>query len=554
MSVDASPETERSERAAARRTRNFLIIAVALLLLKLLWVSQREMVPEQHDAEAYASASMQDLSSLLTVAAGHAPGASLVMAVARWLGIPYRIFIEGFLATAAFLFLRPLLVSTRPGIAAATLIYSVLLFHPALILEMDRSMSDAVSFFCWLIGAGGIVGFVAAPREKRPYWSLGLVIVGFAFAGITRSGEGLIVLVEMAAIALLSLFLFRGADGWRGRRAIVACLCAAVASLAATQALSAAHYRRSGYWGASAVESREWWRLYSALLSLPVQRTDRNVLVNKATMNMAESLSEDLRNMDPCFRQVEADYSQEETPNYGTPWVFTGCLPGDDSSKHYERMRAISADIVNNARDRHIDLLPPLLGIIPQPAIQWLPDLPASIEEVALQAVEMPDTTRVAQNSWQEALFDQALLRRTALVAAGANPEVFGYHSFVRGLYTVLATLFWPSVPIVLAAIAIIAIHPARNAVASKLIVFFISFMLIDVLCRISFYSIVDWILWEIPFRYILGPSVLTVVIVTTLLSAWAAPALGIALRSRMTKLPVLWSWAEIGERPNPRA
>jgi hypothetical protein len=215
MSVDASPETERSERAAARRTRNFLIIAVALLLLKLLWVSQREMVPEQHDAEAYASASMQDLSSLLTVAAGHAPGASLVMAVARWLGIPYRIFIEGFLATAAFLFLRPLLVSTRPGIAAATLIYSVLLFHPALILEMDRSMSDAVSFFCWLIGAGGIVGFVAAPREKRPYWSLGLVIVGFAFAGITRSGEGLIVLVEMACDRLVVFVLV----SWSGRLA-----------------------------------------------------------------------------------------------------------------------------------------------------------------------------------------------------------------------------------------------------------------------------------------------------------------------------------------------
>jgi hypothetical protein len=554
MNVVAVPEAERPERATARQARVFLIIAVALLLLKLLWVSQREMVPEQHDAEAYASASMQDLSALFTVGAGHAPGASLVMAVARWLGIPYRIFIEGFLATAAFLFLRPLIVPTRIGIAAATLIYSVLLFHPALILEMDRSMSDSVSFFCWLIGAGGIVGFVAAPREKLPYWSLGLVIAGFAFAGITRTGEGLIVLIEMAAIALLSLFLFRGADSWRRRRATVACLCAVVASLAATQALSAAHYLRNGYWGASAVESREWWRLYGTLLSLPVERTDRNVLVNKATMNMAESLSEDLQNMDPCFRQVEAEFSQEETPNYGTPWVFTGCLPGEDSAKHYERMRAISADILNNARDRHIDLLPPVLGIIPQPALQWLPYLPASVEEVALQAVELPDTTRVAQNSWQEALFDRALLRRTALVATGANPEVFGYNSFVRILYTVLATIFWPSVPIVLPAVAIIAIHPARNAVASNVIVFFISLTLIDVLCRISFYSIVDWILWEIPFRYILGPSVLTVVIVTTLLSAWAAPALGIALRSRMTKLPGLWSWAEIGERPNPRA
>ena len=105
-------------------------------------------------------------------------------------------------------------------------------------------MSDSVSFFCWLMGAGGIIGFVAAPREKLPWWSLGLAIASFAFAGITRSGEGPIVFVEMVAVALLSILLFRGVDGWRRRRAVVACLCAVVANFTAIQALSAAHYRQ----------------------------------------------------------------------------------------------------------------------------------------------------------------------------------------------------------------------------------------------------------------------------------------------------------------------
>jgi len=210
MSVEASPETERPERAAARQTRTLLIVAVALLLLKLLWVSQREMVPEQHDAEAYASASMQDLGALFTVAAGHPPGASLVMALARLFGIPYRIFIELFLALATFLFLRPLFVFARIGIVATTLIYFVLICHPALLLEMDRPMSDSVSFICWLIGVGGIAGFAASPREKFPYWSLGIAIVGFAFVGITRTGEGLIVLVEMAEVAPRSGTVFGG--------------------------------------------------------------------------------------------------------------------------------------------------------------------------------------------------------------------------------------------------------------------------------------------------------------------------------------------------------
>jgi hypothetical protein len=547
MEGEAVAEAELGKPATARLTRNFIIVAAILLILKLLMVSQREMVPEQHDAEAYVSASMQDLGSLFTVAAGHAPGASLVMAVARWLGVPYRIFIEGFLALAAFLFLRPLLALTRMGIVATTLIYSVLLFHPALILEMDRPMSDSVSFFCWLIGVGGIVGFVAAPREKFAYSSLGLAVAGFGFAGITRSGEGLIVLVEMAAIALLSLLLFRGADSWRGRRAAVACLCTVVTSLGATQALSAAHYFKNGYWGASPVESREWWRLYGNLLSLPVPRNDPGYLVNKAALEMAQSFSADLRNMDDCFRELEPNFSSG-LPNYGVAWDITACLPGDDSSKQYGKMRTISADIITGARDHHLELLAPALGIIPQPAAQWLPNLPASVLGVAYYAVQIPASTRVAQNSWQEALFDRALLRRTALVATGGNPEVVGYQSFVRVLYTVLATFFWPSVPIVLLAVAIITIHPRRNAVASNPTVFLISVMVIDVLCRISFYSIVDWILWEIPYRYILGPSVLTVVIVTTVLTAWLAPAVGIALRLRMTKLPGVRSWGEGGE------
>ncbi len=107
----------------------------------------------------------------------------------------------------------------------------------------------------------------------------------------------------MVGVALLSILLFRGADSWRRHRAIVACFCAVAANVTATQALSAAHFVNAGYWGATAVESREWWQLYGTLLSLPVQRNDRQVLVNKAAMEMAESFSQDLRSMTVCFRQ-----------------------------------------------------------------------------------------------------------------------------------------------------------------------------------------------------------------------------------------------------------
>lgn len=523
--------------ATASLARNFLTIAVALLLLKLLLVSQREIVTEPNDAEGYVSASLDDLGLVVSGAAYHAPGASLVMGLARSLGIPYRIFMEVFLAVAAFLFFRPLVVSMRLGIAAVTFSYGLLLFHPALILEMDRAMSDSVGFLWWLAGTGGILGFVAAPRENVPWWSLGLAIASFAFAGITRSGEGPIVFVEMVAVASLSILLFRGVDGWRRRRAVVACLCAVAANFTATQSLSAAHFVNSGYWGATAVESRQWWQLYSNLLSLPVQRNDRHVLVNKATLEMAESFSQDLRNMSTCFQQVEAQHSTDELPNFGAPWVIIGCLPGENSSKNYARLPRISADIIDGAREHHLQFSAPTLGVIPQPSAQWLPDLPSSIVRVAFDAIRIPSSTRVAQGSGREELFNRALLRRTALLAAGENPEVVGYQSFIRIAYTVLAALFWPSVPMIFLVAAAIVIRFRRTATRSDLIVFVLSVMIVDVFCRIAFYSIVDWILWDIPPRYILGASVLTVVTVSTLLTVWLAPAVGGTLRPKLLRL-----------------
>jgi len=537
-------EAERPERATARRARVFLIIAIALLLVKLFLVSRREMLPEEYDASEYAQASLQDLAWIFAGSASHPPGASLAIVLARSLGIPYRVFTEIFLAVAAFLFFRPLVASMRLGIAAVTFSFGLLLFHPALILELDRVMSDSVGFFCWLIGAGGIVGFVAAPREKFPGSSLGLVVAGFAFAGITRSGESVIVLFEMAAVTLSSIILFRGLDGWRRRRAVVACLFAVVANYGATQALSAWHFVHAGYWGPTAVESREWWRLYSVLLSLPVERNHRHGLVNKATMDMAESLSGDLGNMRDCLDEM-AEGDRQDPPNDVAAWRITICLTENGTLKTSGKLSTISSDILKGAQENHFQLTAPILGVIPQSAARWLSELPLSVVKLALEAVRIPDSTRVTQGSWPPELFDQALLRRTALAAAGENPEVTGYRSFIRILYKFLALLFWPAVLMSVLVSAAHLIQRPRITTTSDLIAFALFFMIIDVLCRISFYSIVDWILWDIPFRYILGVRVLTVVIVATLMTTWLAPAAVGALRPILVKLPSLPAWAE---------
>jgi hypothetical protein len=142
----------------------------------------------------------------------------------------------------------------------------------------------------------------------------------------------------MAAVVLLSVLLFRGPESWRRSRVIVACACVVVANFGATQALSALHFAKSGYWGATAADSRDWWKLYSTLLSLPVQRDDPHVGTNNATMDMAASLSGDLRSMKWCIQQQEIEYRMDELRNYAAPWIFFDCLPGENRSKQYYTM------------------------------------------------------------------------------------------------------------------------------------------------------------------------------------------------------------------------
>jgi hypothetical protein len=123
-----------------------------------------------------------------------------------------------------------------------------------------------------------------------PCCGFALAIAGFALVGITRTGESAIVLTVMGSTALLATLMFRADEGWRGRRIAIACVCAILAYVSAVQALSAVHFVNRGYWGATAVESREWWQLDRTLLSLPIERRDRHALIDAPTLALADNL------------------------------------------------------------------------------------------------------------------------------------------------------------------------------------------------------------------------------------------------------------------------
>src|SRR5262245_61536418 len=104
-------EADARDFRRARVLSNFLIVAIALLVVKLALISGREILPERDDSIGYVRFSLDNLSSVLTGEGSHPPGPSLVMALGRFLGIPYRTFLEILFAASAFSFLRPLAAS-----------------------------------------------------------------------------------------------------------------------------------------------------------------------------------------------------------------------------------------------------------------------------------------------------------------------------------------------------------------------------------------------------------------------------------------------------------
>lgn len=527
-------------------THGLFIFVVALLLIKLFVVSEREIVPERDDSIGYVRFSVDYFSSLFSGAASHPPGASLMIAGARLLGLPYRIFLEIILAIAALLLFRPLIASASIGLPSAAIGCTILLFHPVLLLEMDRAMADPVGFLCWLIGAAGLVGLVSAPRKTFSWWNLSLSIAAFGLMGITRSGESIVVLAVMVSVALLVTLMFWTDEAWRSRRAVIVCACATLANISATQLLSAVHFANRGYWGSTEVESREWWMLYSTLLSLPVQRADRHALIDRPTLELAGELSPLLRSMQVCWEAHEKDWYPKTPsgafPNFIVQWAFTGCASGEDSFDKISALRGISTDIVKNAGERGIVLEPPLFGIVPRSAVTWGPELVSSFGRVARYIITIPESTRVNYNSWErlgpdiEHLLDRGLLRRGALVARGINPEALLYQSVVRRVYSALS---WSIVPvaIILAGIAASATlsHRATFSTADRILLMFFILIFLEAFVRFFFYSIVDWIGWKIPARYIIGARVMPVVGVSIVLTAWGMPRLRALSRRLLT-------------------
>jgi hypothetical protein len=482
--------------------------AVILLIIKLILVSHREMVLEPYDASSYVDTSFNHLSILDIHLMP--PGTSYVIWCARTLGIPYRLFQEVLLALATFLFLRPL-AAWKLGLTVATLVFGLILFNPNLIISMDYVRSEPVYLFISLSGLGGVLGIILAPRDRLPIGSFVLTLAAFGFTALTRD-EGPIVWAEMAAAAVFSLVFLRGSERWRFKRAIFACGCAAAANLIASQAMSAAAYANYGFWGSSPIQSREWWGLYRVLLALPVHRTNRRAFVTEENLDLAAELSPTLARFRPCLEEArrEAEEYGPELLNAHIHWRLLQCANGE-----FDKLVPITAEIIEGAKIRNIQLKWPIFGIVPRPISQWMPFFGPSVLNVLALAISNPPTLITNMHQWPydlsqqvESLFDAGLLRRVSLAKNPTNPELPAFKYVFSVIYSAVSVTGLIATGLTLLC-ALSLLLTNRPRFGDQRVIFVIALISFDIAARVGFYSIVEWVGWDVEPRYILCSQVL---------------------------------------------
>lgn len=500
----------------------FLVIVLAGLIIKLLCVTSREIIPTRFDAAYYVNVS---LFRLPNPAPHHPVGASLVMALSRFVGAPYRLFEELLLAMALTAMLAPLCHS-RIGFASATAIYILCLFNPGGVLVMDSALSE-IPFLIWLMFAwSGIL--MAARSTRRSGFLIALIwtIVASALAGITRS-EAPAFVAATASAAAVAFLMFRRIDKGYARKTAIGCVTAIVGFVGAEQAVNAYNSARFGFWGASYVESTEWWALYGTLLSLPsVDRGTRGEgsFTGRDVIGLAAKLS-------PTFEEVRACTRKKNRPwHWRIHWRFSSCL-GDKGPDEVGKTWQIIDEIERNAAESGIELRPPLLSFIPQPFSNWLPTLPDAVKSVLARTVEVPSTTRIQYRDiaakalrlkemreshgvsyplWVGGVTDKlrkrfrrALNSREAVSATGVNPALPYQAPAITFVYTVLAFAGLIATALFCLAVLPLSFLGRPRSLCLDRATFFLALIAsLFVAYRMVLYTLVEWMLWATQFRY----------------------------------------------------
>jgi hypothetical protein len=500
----------------------FLAISILGLLLKFYCVARREMIPETFDAIDYVDMSIFGLTG---GAPNHPFGASLIMALSRIIGTPYRLFEEFFLAAGLVAMLAPLCRS-RAGLICATAIYILCLFNPGGVLLMDGAMSDT-PFVVWVMFSwAGILMAAQATQRTGLLLSLGWTFGAAALAGITRS-EAVVFIATCVSAGALSFLLLRRIDRSYARNTAIGCVVAIVGFVGAEQTVNAINSVRYGFWGASYVESAEWWALYGTLLSLPSperRASDEGTFTGPEVIALAGQLSPTFEEIRPCVEK------QNRYQHWLIHWTFARCF-GNNGPDEVGKTSRIIEEIKLHAAERGIELSPPLFKIIPHPFWRWVPTLPQAVKSVLSTVVQVPTSTELKYGSasaealsWRamqkthgvaisygvggadktvRSRYHRALLTREALSATGKNPNL-PYQSLATvAVYKFLAIAGIISAIVYCAVSIRLYFYDREKLISIDKPAFLLGLLAsVFVIYRIFLYSLVEWMLWRLEFRY----------------------------------------------------
>ena len=485
--------------------------------MKLYFVSSREMIPQINDPKYYATESLE-LFHHVPGTPHHPVGASLVMALSRSLGLPYRPFQEILLAIALSALLLTLCRS-RAGFFSAAVIYTLCLFNPGGALLMDIALSDGPFLIFVAFAWAGILMAAQACDRSALLIALSWTVVAAALAGITRS-EAVVFVSSCVCFGVVAFLLLSRIDRREARNTVFACLAAIVGFVGAEQTVNAINAGRYGFWGASYVESSQWWTLYGALLSLPGDRVPGGTFTGRDVIRLAGELSPTFDLIRPCLEKAD------QFEHWRIHWAIAGCF-GNQGRKQVAKTSQIVAEIKSNAAKRGIELRPPLLNLIPRPVARWLPQLPEAIRAVLAATVEVPRSTKInyAKGSHgrtmpearsllpsgrvtqkDRSLFARALLMRQALSATKENPNLPYLGSITIALYRSAAFAGLPAA-IILSLVSIASYFFGWDIfrLADKQLILIGLLASTFVIFRLALYILIEWMLWGIRFRYAFG-------------------------------------------------
>jgi hypothetical protein len=307
----SSPSIDRPG-SLLRVPRWWVVIAMALLVVKLVLVSHDEIEIRTADDSGYAvcASVMYWGAPFQPYSYARQPSYPLFIVLSQVLGVPMRLSIE-LVWFGASLAIGVALRRCGLSVLGSLSVYALTLFSPISFWMFNRLLPDGFYAACILALLAGLVAALMVPT-RRSAWRWGGLAAFAAALGANTRQETPLIYGLLGVAGVLALF---GAWRWfvppgmvrmPWTRFATACLLPLLATLALTHAFSFANYQRVGMYVTYDLVAPGLKSLYRELLSIPPKTPRIDVPVPRDVREIAYAASPTFNSFKP-FLDGDAD-------------------------------------------------------------------------------------------------------------------------------------------------------------------------------------------------------------------------------------------------------